>query len=171
LITLINKLNNVIPNFLVVFDGTCSVDFNDNSIEHITAEREIVKSVLDQIRNVKSISLIGEPAFLSIFGASKCSFYIAPWGAGLTKYQILANKTGVVHTNIEVIKSWSNLFYCWERIGMSKINYSQPLLSLDYKDHVIKAPIDNRGDQLWFNNYQADPEDLFKSIAEYFKVI
>lgn len=163
---LINKINNTVPNILFIFDGTGSIEFDSNSEEYIDIEEKIVKSILDKLENVDSISLIGKPIFLSIYAALKSLFYISPWGAGLTKYQILADKTGVVHTNNAVIESFTKRYYFWERFYMPKIYYSKPLDSIDFKEDNVDTPKDNRPDWKLFYNYHVDEKNVFRLVKK-----
>lgn len=56
-------------------------------------------------------SLVNTPIEYTLFNLSKIDFFIAPWGAGLSKYKWILNKPGLVFTSDVVIKNSNYKIY------------------------------------------------------------
>ncbi len=120
---LLIELSQDYPNLGVVFQGMAlpeGVDLEDDlSWQHkqkmIEKDQEVVEQIIAGIsqEEIAVFNGIGCMMYESIVWANTVDFYIAPWGAGLTRLTLIANKPGIIHTNhytleSNIIKNWFN---------------------------------------------------------------
>jgi len=101
------------PGCTVVFDGH-NARGGTRSDETIRSYREgaatqsplaVERGVVDAVRRrfagqpVTVLDTLGEPLAVSLAWAHACNGFVALWGAGLTKYRMVANKPGLIVTS------------------------------------------------------------------------
>lgn len=67
----------------------------------LVAERAVVEAMRQRFADhpVTLLDTLGEPLAVSLTWAQACNGFVALWGAGLTKYRLVANKPGLTMTN------------------------------------------------------------------------
>ncbi len=95
------SISEKFPNLAVVVDG-----LNDLApCDAVEAERERVGEIVRELNDaeIPVFDTIGATMCESVAWAMGVDAYVAPHGAGLAKYHILAGKPGVVHGNSQII--------------------------------------------------------------------
>jgi hypothetical protein len=80
----------------------------------IALEQDVVAELARIYRDdesVRIISTIGKPMAESIFWASHAKCFVAPWGAGLSKYKWVCNLPGLVVTSREFGANFESNLY------------------------------------------------------------
>ena len=101
------------PGCTIVFDGHNArgntrsdqtlTSHREDSVSHspIAVERSIVEAMRTRFAGqpVTLLDTLGDPLSTSLAWSQACNGFIAIWGAGLTKYRMVANKPGLTVTN------------------------------------------------------------------------
>ena len=172
---LINKLAIDYPNLGIVFDGVSHVNKRDSSFSQDGIQEEAWikqdKAVADQILSllpknmITTYNSIGCMMHESIILCHAVDLYLAPFGGGLSKVNLLANKPGVVHSNLSTLNSpilnyWYTKFQRENGIAPSYVSI----------EHIVDTKNDSTSqlprDSSLYDAYECDWTDLFDKIVE-----
>lgn len=149
---ILNQLYQDYPNLGVVFDGWGKIHKNQETAKddsNIKREMEIVNSIQATINSEISIyNAIGLTNFEKAVWANVIDLYIVPEGAGLVHVLWIANKPGVVHTNIKHLKQCNNFWF------PNRENAIKPIF---ISSQYIKNDRSSRK-----GNYYCDWEELYR---------
>lgn len=155
----------------IVIDGTNSRINSDpttlygafgpaSSEDNLISEIKIVFEVrrhFERNTNVRIISTVGRSMGASIFWVNECCFFIAPWGAALTKYRWLCNKPGFVMTNRPILANPTKDITIYNHSDFMESPTEMTFIALD---KVADAP----GPGGFYANFSPDPDAVKNGI-------
>lgn len=107
---ILRSISSRFPKLGVVFDGVSRVEYDAcmsiREQEAIEKDREVVKETVALLSDcrINFYDTVGCMMYESIVWSKAVDMYIAPFGAGLTKVYLIANKPGIIHTNHQILK-------------------------------------------------------------------
>jgi hypothetical protein len=129
-------------------------DWEVGEIEYTTAER--IKDTISSDK-ITVINTIGCSVPESINWSLLCDFFVAPWGAGLTKYKWIANRPGLVYSSRQVLTGKSDLHI------YDDPQYREDAYPCEYVDPAMIDDISKEGG--FRNNFSLSIDHLYKKIC------
>lgn len=118
---------------------------------------------LEKELNIKVINGVDVPLSFALSHIYESDFFIAPWGAGLSKYKWCANLPGVIFTNKKALKSKLDLFIYEDgkyREGATKCSYVEESYIED--EAAITSIIEDKYNHR--DNFQLDISGVIKAL-------
>jgi hypothetical protein len=167
---LLTQLSQDYPNLGVVFQGMALPEnveqedelSNQQKQQMIEQDQEVVAQIINQISQDKIAVYngIGCMMYESIAWANTVDFYIAPWGAGLTRLTLMANKPGIIHTNHYTLES--NIIKNWFNQSHRENGISPTFVSSEYIS-VIEG---SGGDKLHDDSYECEWRGIYEEAVK-----
>ena len=137
-----------------------TIDIEEREIEFFN-KLTLKVNASPQSSRIVLVKNIGFSITVALKKLSECSFFVAPWGAGLVKYKWLLNQKGIVLTNSwNLVKRWDLGIYDFDKYRENQI--PSHYLPSEYveDDFNYYPPIHHGGDpsKVCFNI------DLFKAV-------
>lgn len=143
------------PNLAVVIDG-----LNDLAPRHaIEEEKRRIGQIVEKLQScgIPVVDTIGASICESVAWAMAVDAYVAPHGAGLAKYHLLAGKPGVVHGNTQIIGDVRGRWFDGTDVEDANMPIYVSLRSITTLagtgEQFRRGPLDRRND---LDQYQCD---------------
>ncbi len=166
---LLRQLAQDYPNLGVVFQGMAlpeTVEEEDDLSKQqkqqmIEQDHNVVQQIIDHIpqQEIAMYNGIGCMMYESLVWANTIDFYIAPWGAGLTRLTLIANKPGIIHTNHYTVES--NIVKNWFSASHRENGISPIFISSD-SIHVLEG---SGGDKRHDDSYECDWREIYQQAV------
>jgi hypothetical protein len=129
-------------------------DVQVGEIEYTTAER--IRNTISSDR-ITVINTIGCSVIESINWSLLCDFFVAPWGAGLTKYKWITNSPGLVYSSHKVLTEKPDLHI------YDDPQYREDAYPCEYVDPAMVDDISKEG--AFRSNFSLSIDHLYEKIC------
>lgn len=152
---IINMVSQKNPNLGVVFDGWSRTEIDSpGDDEMIALENGEVAKIIDRLdAKIKTYNAIGCKTYEKVVWAQAVDTYVAPFGSGLTFLNTIANKTGVVHGDVNCADAATKNFLLYRE------NWNPYLLVPGYHREGDHTPAVHR-------NYDCDWELIYDELIK-----